>query len=209
MVNRALRNAFAFSSHGKKHCCQLYCADYSELSVLLCAIPTRYMTPASGSALEQVVSLQYSVVTPLLNPFIYSLRNKEVKAALQRMLARRPRLILWRGLLCFTRRKRYRAQREAKKSQEEPPLLCCLSAQPFQREKTWLLFIQWSVLRQRKWEHLHNRAGDTAQDNLQVFTGIWFYILFLLLPIFPFSPSPLSPLFCLCTECKSTHQDTS
>ncbi|CAK6443512.1 unnamed protein product [Pipistrellus nathusii] len=52
----------------------------------------RYMTPASGSVLEQVLSLQYSVVTPLLNPLIYSLKNQEVKAALRRMLARQPRL---------------------------------------------------------------------------------------------------------------------
>ncbi|XP_057560153.1 olfactory receptor 8S1 [Hippopotamus amphibius kiboko] len=52
----------------------------------------RYMTPASGSALEQVLSMQYSVVTPLLNPLIYSLKNQEVKAALRRMLARKPRL---------------------------------------------------------------------------------------------------------------------
>ncbi|XP_055435363.1 olfactory receptor 8S1-like [Bubalus kerabau] len=52
----------------------------------------RYMTPASGSALEQVLSMQYSVVTPLLNPLIYSLKNQEVKAALKRMLARKPRL---------------------------------------------------------------------------------------------------------------------
>ncbi|KAM6154263.1 olfactory receptor 5BS1-like [Erethizon dorsatum] len=52
----------------------------------------RYTTPASGSALEQVVSMQYSVVTPLLNPFIYSLRNKEVKAALRRVLDRKSRL---------------------------------------------------------------------------------------------------------------------
>ncbi|XP_005406772.2 PREDICTED: olfactory receptor 8S1-like [Chinchilla lanigera] len=51
----------------------------------------RYMTPASGSALEQVVSMQYSVVTPLLNPFIYSLKNKEVKAALRRVLVRKSR----------------------------------------------------------------------------------------------------------------------
>ena len=54
--------------------------------------PSRYMTPASGSALEQVLSMQYSVVTPLLNPLIYSLKNQEVKAALKRMLARKPRL---------------------------------------------------------------------------------------------------------------------
>ncbi|XP_007936142.1 olfactory receptor 8S1-like [Orycteropus afer afer] len=52
----------------------------------------RYMTPASGSVLEQVLSVQYSVVTPLLNPLIYSLKNQEVKAALRRMLARKSRL---------------------------------------------------------------------------------------------------------------------
>uniref|UniRef100_A0A8C6G4Q1 Olfactory receptor n=1 Tax=Mus spicilegus TaxID=10103 RepID=A0A8C6G4Q1_MUSSI len=54
----------------------------------------RYMTPASGSALEQVLSLQYSVVTPLLNPLIYSLKNKDVKVALRRMLSRKSRLTL-------------------------------------------------------------------------------------------------------------------
>ncbi|KAM5332390.1 olfactory receptor 5BS1 [Glossophaga mutica] len=52
----------------------------------------RYMTPTTGSVLEQVLSLQYSVVTPLLNPLIYSLKNQEVKAALRRVLARKPRL---------------------------------------------------------------------------------------------------------------------
>ncbi|XP_058413532.1 olfactory receptor 8S1 [Diceros bicornis minor] len=54
----------------------------------------RYVTPASGSALEQVLSVQYSVVTPLLNPLIYSLKNQEVKAALRRVLARKPRLTI-------------------------------------------------------------------------------------------------------------------
>ncbi|XP_006888273.1 PREDICTED: olfactory receptor 8S1-like [Elephantulus edwardii] len=49
----------------------------------------RYMTPSSGSVLEQVLSVQYSVVTPLLNPLIYSLKNQDVKAALKRMLSRK------------------------------------------------------------------------------------------------------------------------
>ncbi|XP_030042509.1 olfactory receptor 6N1-like [Microcaecilia unicolor] len=35
---------------------------------------------------DKVVSVFYSVVTPLLNPIIYSLRNKEVKEALKRSL---------------------------------------------------------------------------------------------------------------------------
>ncbi|XP_004470490.3 olfactory receptor 8S1-like [Dasypus novemcinctus] len=44
-----------------------------------------YLLPASGSPLEMIFSLQYSVVTPMLNPLIYSLQNKEVKAAVGRM----------------------------------------------------------------------------------------------------------------------------
>ncbi|CAK7299274.1 Olfactory receptor 8S1 [Vulpes lagopus] len=46
----------------------------------------RYFMPTSGSPLELIFSIQYSVVTPLVNPLIYSLKNKEVKAALKRML---------------------------------------------------------------------------------------------------------------------------
>lgn len=45
-----------------------------------------YLLPASGSPLEMVFSLQYSLVTPMLNPLIYSLKNKEVKAAVGRMI---------------------------------------------------------------------------------------------------------------------------
>uniref|UniRef100_A0A8B9W6J0 G-protein coupled receptors family 1 profile domain-containing protein n=1 Tax=Bos mutus grunniens TaxID=30521 RepID=A0A8B9W6J0_BOSMU len=40
-----------------------------------------YLLPTSVSALEMIFSLQYSVITPMLNPLIYSLQNKEVKAA--------------------------------------------------------------------------------------------------------------------------------
>ena len=45
----------------------------------------RYFTPTSGSSLELVFSVLYSVVIPRRNPLIYSRRNKEVKAALQRI----------------------------------------------------------------------------------------------------------------------------
>ncbi|NXO49573.1 O1020 protein, partial [Aramus guarauna] len=42
-----------------------------------------YLQPASShSSLDKVASIFYAVVTPMLNPFIYSLRNKEVKHAL-------------------------------------------------------------------------------------------------------------------------------
>ncbi|NXK75192.1 O1038 protein, partial [Amazona guildingii] len=38
--------------------------------------------PSSHRSLDKVASIIYTVVTPMLNPFIYSLRNKEVKGAL-------------------------------------------------------------------------------------------------------------------------------
>ncbi|XP_036998629.2 olfactory receptor 5AC2 [Artibeus jamaicensis] len=46
-----------------------------------------YVRPASGLAEDQdkVYSLFYTIIIPLLNPFIYSLRNKEVIGALRRV----------------------------------------------------------------------------------------------------------------------------
>ncbi|XP_061335961.1 olfactory receptor 5AP2-like [Pezoporus flaviventris] len=42
-----------------------------------------YLQPSSSHrSLDKVASIFYAVVTPMLNPFIYSLRNKEVKGAL-------------------------------------------------------------------------------------------------------------------------------
>ncbi|XP_003777218.3 olfactory receptor-like protein OLF3 [Pongo abelii] len=47
-----------------------------------------YMRPAGGSSLEKenMVALFYAIVIPMLNPFIYSLRNNDVRSALQRVL---------------------------------------------------------------------------------------------------------------------------
>ncbi|XP_036591988.1 olfactory receptor 11H6-like [Trichosurus vulpecula] len=47
-----------------------------------------YVTPTSGNPAEmqKIVTLMYSVVTPLLNPLIYSLRNKDMKNALRKVL---------------------------------------------------------------------------------------------------------------------------
>ncbi|XP_037369086.1 olfactory receptor 8S1-like [Talpa occidentalis] len=47
-----------------------------------------YLLPISGSSLEVIFPLQYTVVTPMLNPLIYSLQNKEVKTAMRRILRR-------------------------------------------------------------------------------------------------------------------------
>ncbi|XP_037697383.1 olfactory receptor 10S1-like [Choloepus didactylus] len=45
-----------------------------------------YLQPHSSGAGAGAPAVFYTVVTPMLNPFIYTLRNKEVKQALQRLL---------------------------------------------------------------------------------------------------------------------------
>ncbi|XP_064263192.1 olfactory receptor 5B21-like, partial [Passer domesticus] len=48
---------------------------------LLLALADTWQPPSiSSTSLELVVSFLYSVVLPALNPLIYSLRNKELKA---------------------------------------------------------------------------------------------------------------------------------
>lgn len=47
-----------------------------------------YMKPKSKltKASDEIIGLSYGVVTPMLNPIIYSLRNKEVKEAVKKIL---------------------------------------------------------------------------------------------------------------------------
>uniref|UniRef100_A0A8C0FXS8 Olfactory receptor n=1 Tax=Bubo bubo TaxID=30461 RepID=A0A8C0FXS8_BUBBB len=49
-----------------------------------------YVRPSSTYSPNQdrIVSMFYGILTPLLNPIIYSLRNKEVKSALRRVISR-------------------------------------------------------------------------------------------------------------------------
>lgn len=50
-----------------------------------------YLKPSTASSLaqENVASVFYTTVIPMLNPLIYSLRNKDVKAAMQKTLRRK------------------------------------------------------------------------------------------------------------------------
>ncbi|XP_074088102.1 olfactory receptor 4K13-like [Macrotis lagotis] len=47
-----------------------------------------YACPVCSYSLDKVFSVFYSVITPLLNPIIYSLRNQEMKAAMIRLRSR-------------------------------------------------------------------------------------------------------------------------
>jgi olfactory receptor len=47
-----------------------------------------YLRPGSRDAVDGVVAVFYTVLTPLLNPAVYTLRNKEVKKALLKLKTR-------------------------------------------------------------------------------------------------------------------------
>ncbi|XP_036592527.1 olfactory receptor 11G2-like [Trichosurus vulpecula] len=61
------------------------------VSLFYVSVMVIYVKPASGndSGTQKIVTLFYSVVTPFLNPIIYSLRNKEMKEALRKVLGKR------------------------------------------------------------------------------------------------------------------------
>ncbi|KAM4876477.1 olfactory receptor 1f45-like [Thomomys bottae] len=50
-----------------------------------------YFIPSASDSVrkDKIAAVMYAVVTPMLNPFVYSLRNKDMKGALGRLLSRR------------------------------------------------------------------------------------------------------------------------
>lgn len=45
-----------------------------------------YMQPSSNDSSNGPLAVFYTIVTPMLNPFIYTLRNNEVKTAVKKLL---------------------------------------------------------------------------------------------------------------------------
>lgn len=66
------------------------CASHlTVVSLLYGAVLFMYLRPTTHSSfkINKVVSVLNTILTPLLNPFIYTIRNKEVKAALRKAMA--------------------------------------------------------------------------------------------------------------------------
>uniref|UniRef100_A0A452U680 Olfactory receptor n=2 Tax=Ursus maritimus TaxID=29073 RepID=A0A452U680_URSMA len=55
-----------------------------------------YFLPSSAYSVERdkVAAIMYTIVTPMMNPFIYSLRNKDMKGALRRLFSKKK--FFWR-----------------------------------------------------------------------------------------------------------------
>ncbi|XP_073402968.1 olfactory receptor 5P81-like [Dendrobates tinctorius] len=75
------------STNGRRKAFSTCSSHLSTVSVYYGSLIAVYITPSdeSSSNINKYRSLLYLVVTPLLNPIIYSLRNKEIKRAMQKM----------------------------------------------------------------------------------------------------------------------------
>ncbi|XP_029442011.1 olfactory receptor 5B21-like [Rhinatrema bivittatum] len=76
------------SAEGKIKAFSTCASHLTVVSVFYLSIFCVYLRPNSTYSLEQgkMFSVLYTTVTPMLNPIIYSLRNKEVKNALRKVI---------------------------------------------------------------------------------------------------------------------------
>ncbi|XP_077918038.1 olfactory receptor-like protein OLF4 [Halichoerus grypus] len=73
------------SAQGKYKAFSTCASHLSVVSLFYCTLLGVYLSSAAPqiSHSSAVVSVMYTVVTPMLNPFIYTLRNKDIKRALK------------------------------------------------------------------------------------------------------------------------------
>ncbi|XP_077137084.1 olfactory receptor 6F1-like [Ranitomeya variabilis] len=74
------------SSYGRQKAFSTCAAHLTVVIIFYGTVIFMYIRPAASyfSDKDKIISLFYSVITPLLNPLIYSLRNKEFKKAMKR-----------------------------------------------------------------------------------------------------------------------------
>ncbi|XP_053330327.1 olfactory receptor 5V1-like [Spea bombifrons] len=74
------------STSGRQKTFSTCSSHLTVVAIFYGTLVTLYIIPSSGYSLNanKVLSLLYTVVTPLFNPIIYSLRNKEIRVAFKR-----------------------------------------------------------------------------------------------------------------------------
>ncbi|XP_049470070.1 olfactory receptor 11H6-like [Panthera uncia] len=75
------------SAEGQQKAFSTCGSHLAVVSLFYGSIMVMYVSPTAGNpaGIQKIVTLFYSVMTPLFNPLIYSLRNKEMKQALRKL----------------------------------------------------------------------------------------------------------------------------
>ncbi|XP_006877443.1 PREDICTED: olfactory receptor 18-like, partial [Chrysochloris asiatica] len=87
---RIISSILKISSSGGKFKAFSTCGSHLSVVFLFygTGLGVYFSSVVTSSRMSAVASVMYTIVTPMLNPFIYSLRNRDIKRALQRFLSR-------------------------------------------------------------------------------------------------------------------------
>ncbi|XP_074043895.1 olfactory receptor 8G1-like [Macrotis lagotis] len=79
------------SSEGRSKAFSTCSSHMAAVCIFFGSVAFMYLQPSSVSSMEQgkVSSVFYTILVPMLNPLIYSLRNKDVKVAMKKFMERR------------------------------------------------------------------------------------------------------------------------
>lgn len=78
------------SAAGRKKAFSTCGSHLAVVTLFYGSVMVMYVSPTSehDAGMQKTVTLFYSVVTPLINPVIYSLRNKDMKHAMKKLLGK-------------------------------------------------------------------------------------------------------------------------
>ncbi|XP_069599105.1 olfactory receptor 5A2-like [Ranitomeya imitator] len=75
-----------YSTSGRKKAFSTCSSHFTVVTIFYGSVMFMYLKPESSSpSQDRLVAVMYTVIAPLLNPFIYSLRNNDVKRALNKI----------------------------------------------------------------------------------------------------------------------------
>ncbi|NXN43726.1 O1052 protein, partial [Rhinoptilus africanus] len=79
------------SAAGRRKACSTCASHLAAVIIFYVSAAFNYMQPSSSNSLEskKIASVFYTIIVPMMNPMIYSLRNTEVKHALTSFIRRK------------------------------------------------------------------------------------------------------------------------
>ncbi|KAE8619168.1 hypothetical protein XENTR_v10009655 [Xenopus tropicalis] len=75
------------SSSGRKKAFSTCSSHLTALLLFYGAASWMYMAPENSQQLDRIITVIFTAMTPMLNPLIYSLRNKEIKRAIKNIFS--------------------------------------------------------------------------------------------------------------------------